>query len=86
MISAMRVEAGCYEARFTNRNRDLEARLWRSTRWLRRWAGLPHAWPFSSTYATSRLVATSRYRPTTQPQANVLKPRSRTRLIMLRTW
>ena len=30
---------------------------------------------------TSRLVATSRYLPTTQPQASVVKPRSRTRLI-----
>src|SRR4029078_1011067 len=38
--------------------------------------------PFSSTYVTSRWVATSRYRPVTQPHDRVVKASNRTRLII----
>jgi hypothetical protein len=52
------------------------------TVWLRRCAWLSHPLPFSSTYVTSRVLAMSRYRPTTHPQDSVLKPSSLTTLMM----
>src|SRR5687768_1893565 len=65
--------------RLTAANRSRSA----DTVWLRRCAWLSQPTPFSSTYETSRVLATSRYRPTTQPHDSVENPRMRTTLIDL---